>query len=163
VLAAQARERRHRRFNEAMETAVSRGCAVFTHEFKGAASRVPAESTAFGLRRDHVLVEILATFEDLPNSLDAQRHQSWARHTLQAFGPLALPGGYPNLLAVGEADRAAKSYGRNARRLMEAKRRYDPDNLFRSAIPLPVSEHDGRARRGRTPALAGDQHGYNPI
>ena len=26
---------------------------IFTHEFRGAASRVPAEATAFGLRRDH--------------------------------------------------------------------------------------------------------------
>ena len=40
-------------FIGAMETAVSPGCAVFTHEFKGAASRVPEEATAFGLRRDH--------------------------------------------------------------------------------------------------------------
>jgi hypothetical protein len=35
-------------------------------------------------------------------------------------------------------DRAAKSYGANLGRLTEAKRRYDPDNLFSSAIPLPV-------------------------
>ena len=47
-----------------MERAVSPGCAIFTHEFKGAASRVPEAATAFGLRRDHVLVEILATFVD---------------------------------------------------------------------------------------------------
>src|SRR5262245_33329090 len=40
----------------AMETAVSPGCAIFTHEFRGAASRIPAETTAFGLRRDHVLI-----------------------------------------------------------------------------------------------------------
>jgi hypothetical protein len=45
-------------FIQAMETAVSPGCAIFTHEFKGAASRVPVEATAFGLRSDHVLVEI---------------------------------------------------------------------------------------------------------
>ena len=32
-------------FIEAMETAVSPGCAIFTHEFKGAASRVPVEAT----------------------------------------------------------------------------------------------------------------------
>src|SRR5262249_52822900 len=36
-------------FVEAMATAASPGCAVFTHEFKGAASRVLAEATAFGL------------------------------------------------------------------------------------------------------------------
>src|SRR5262249_21257926 len=51
-------------FIRAMEMAVSSGCAIFTHEFKGAASRVPEEATAFGLRRDHILVEILAGFVD---------------------------------------------------------------------------------------------------
>ena len=44
-------------FIRAMENAVSPGCAIVTHEFKGAASRVAADATAFGLRRDHVLVE----------------------------------------------------------------------------------------------------------
>ena len=53
---------------------------------------------------------------------------------------MALPGGYPNLLAGDDTDRAAKSYGRNAERLIEAKRHYDPDNVFRSAIPLPVGQ-----------------------
>lgn len=33
-----------------------------------------------------------------------------------------------------------KSYGRNAERLIRAKRHYDPENIFRSAIPLPVDE-----------------------
>jgi FAD/FMN-containing dehydrogenase len=60
-----------------------------------------------------------------------------------AFDALALPGGYPNLLARGDADRATKSYGRNAERLIKAKRHYDPDNVFRSAIPLPVSRDNG--------------------
>ena len=127
-------------FIEAMERAVSPGCAIFTHEFKGAASRVPANETAFGLRRDHVLLEILATFQDRPDNDEEQRHQQWARATLQAFDAMALPGGYPNLLAGGDPDRAAKSYGRNAERLIKAKRHYDPDNLFRSAIPLPVEQ-----------------------
>jgi Berberine and berberine like len=46
-------------------------------------------------------------------------------------------GGYPNLLAGGDVDRATRSYGRNGERLAEAKRLYDPDNVFSSAIPLP--------------------------
>jgi FAD/FMN-containing dehydrogenase len=126
-------------FIRAMETLVSPGCALFTHEFKGAASRVPADTTAFGLRRDHVLVEILATFSDGPDGLAEQRHRQWARATRESFNATALPGGYPNLLAAGDSDRIARSYGPNAERLIKAKRRYDPDNIFRSAIPLPVA------------------------
>jgi hypothetical protein len=57
---------------------------------------------------------------------------------------MALPGGYPNLLAGGDPDRAAKSYGGNVERLIKAKRHYDPDNVFASAIPLPVSQESGQ-------------------
>jgi hypothetical protein len=42
---------------QAMAAAVGPGCGIFTHEFRGAASRVPVEATAFGLRRDHMLIE----------------------------------------------------------------------------------------------------------
>jgi FAD/FMN-containing dehydrogenase len=129
-------------FVEAMETAVSPGCGVFTHEFKGAATRVPVEATAFGLRRKHVLVEILATFAHESAELEAERHQRWARSTLAAFDATALPGGYPNLLAAGDAQRASESFGPNAERLIGAKRRYDPDNVFRSAIPLPIDRNN---------------------
>ena len=92
-----------------MTTAVSPGCAIFTHEFKGAASRVPERATAFGLRRDHVLVEILATFVDRSDRLEEQRHHQWTRATLQALNAIALPGGYPNFLIGGDADRVAKA------------------------------------------------------
>ncbi|SRR5208282_5645268 len=124
---------------QAAETAASPGCAVVTHDFKGAAARVPEEATAFGLRRDHVLVEILARFADIPDEVEEQRHRLWARATRHAFDAIALPGGYPNLLAGDDdPDRIAKSYGRNAERLIKAKRRYDPDDVFRSVIPLPA-------------------------
>jgi FAD/FMN-containing dehydrogenase len=125
-------------FVEAMENAASPGCAIFTHEFKGAASRVPAEATAFGLRRDHVVVEILATFVDRSDKEEEERHRQWARTTRQAFAPIAFPGGYPNYLTGDDPDRVAKSYGPNADRLIAAKRHYDPDNIFNSAIPLPI-------------------------
>jgi FAD/FMN-containing dehydrogenase len=134
-------------FIRAMTTAVSPGCAVFTHEFKGAASRVPAQATAFGLRRDHVLVEILATFADRSDAFEEQQHHQWARATLQGFNGMALPGGYPNLLVGGDADRVAKSYGGNAERLAKAKRHYDPDNVFCSAIPLPECEPSSSGER----------------
>src|SRR5712675_198257 len=126
---------------EAMAKAVSAGCAILTHEFRGAASRVPVEATAFGLRRDHLLIEILASFPDRPDRLEERRHQQWVRDTWHAFDTIALPGGYPNLLGPGEADRAADSFGPNAERLIRVKQQYDPDNVFRSAIPLPTLRH----------------------
>jgi FAD/FMN-containing dehydrogenase len=135
-------------FIEATETVASAQCAIFTHEFKGAASRVPAEATAFGLRRDHLVVEIFATFVDRSDEEEEQRHRQWARATRQAFAPMALPGAYPNLLGADDADRVAQSYGPNAARLIAAKRHYDPDNIFNSAIPLPVGI---RAQHGHPP------------
>ena len=125
-------------FVEVMTKAVSSGCSIVTHEFKGAASRVPAKATAFGLRRDHVLIEILASFAGRPNSLEEERHRQWARDARQAFSAIALPGGYPNLLGIGDADRAAESFHPNAERLARVKRLYDPDNIFSSAIALPI-------------------------
>jgi FAD/FMN-containing dehydrogenase len=56
-------------FIAGMENAASAGCALYTHEFKGAAARVPPQETAFGLRRDHVLVGIIAAFADRSDEL----------------------------------------------------------------------------------------------
>jgi hypothetical protein len=125
-------------FVEAMTKAVSAGCAIFSHEFKGAASRVPVEATAFGLRRAHVMIEILASFPDRPGGSEERRHRQWVRNARRAFDSIALPGGYPNLLASGDTDRAAESFGPNVERLARVKRLYDRENVFCSAIPLPI-------------------------
>jgi hypothetical protein len=123
---------------EAMTKAVSAGCAIFSHQFKGAASRVPVQATAFGLRRDHLLIEILASFSDRPGGSEERRHQQWVRNARRAFDAIALPVGYPNLLGSGDIDRAAESFGPNVERLARVKQLYDPENVFCSAIPLPV-------------------------
>jgi hypothetical protein len=126
-------------FVDAMAGAAPAGCAIFTHEFRGAASRVAVGATAFGLRRDHVLIELLASFVDRFDAFEEGRYQQWLNNTLHAFDMMALPGGYPNLLPKGDTERAAKSFGCNSERLIRAKHSYDPDNIFSSAIPLPSS------------------------
>jgi FAD/FMN-containing dehydrogenase len=127
-------------FIRAMAAAASPGCAIVTHEFRGAASRVPVAATAFGLRRNHVLVEILASFTDRSEPRDEHWHRRWVQAARRAFDGIVLPGGYPNMLAKGEVERAARSYGGNAERLIKAKRHYDPENIFNSAIPLPAGQ-----------------------
>src|SRR5258705_6038361 len=96
---------------EAMAKATSAGCAIFSHEFRGAASRVPVEATAFGRRRDHVLIEIVASFPDRPERLEERRHQQWIRNTLRAFDAIALPGGDTKFLCVGGPRHAIGSLG----------------------------------------------------
>jgi hypothetical protein len=48
----------------------------------------------------------------------------------------ATGGVYVNLLGPDEADRIPSAYGSNLERLAEAKRRWDPDNLFRSTYNI---------------------------
>ncbi|ONI84646.1 hypothetical protein ALI22I_29340 [Saccharothrix sp. ALI-22-I] len=106
---------------------------VFVHHFHGAAARVPVTSTAFGLRRDHNLIEVVGTWQDRPSD-DGSAHRAWTAALDGALAPHALPGGYPNLLGPEEHDRVLTAYGPNASRLMALKRQYDPENVFR-AVP----------------------------
>ena len=107
--------------------------ALAVHHFHGAASRVPTPRTAFGLRRDHFLVEILAAWEPIDGD-GALVHRRWSQHLFERLAPYALPGGYPNLVGPDEPDRLADAYGPNAARLRHLKQRYDPDGVFSAAI-----------------------------
>ncbi|MFK4547985.1 FAD/FMN-containing dehydrogenase [Streptomyces tendae] len=109
--------------------------AVSVHSLHGAATRVPVADTAFGNRDPHLMIEIIALWD--PSDTRAAEHRSWADKLTGALGSDALPGGYPNLLGRDETAQITHAYGPNAARLLEVKRRFDPDNVFQ-AIPLPV-------------------------
>ncbi|WP_063696491.1 FAD-binding oxidoreductase [Bradyrhizobium centrolobii] len=109
--------------------------AVAFHHFHGAATRIPANAVAFGLRQEHFMVEIIAGWE--PDGSDGAAHRQWAQNLCKSLAPLALPGGYANLLGPDDREQAAAAYGNNAARLRALKRRFDPDRVFASAIPLP--------------------------
>src|SRR5262249_36647844 len=106
---------------------------IVLHHFHGAASRVPASETAFAPRQDHLMVEIIAGWESL-SPADDQQHEQWAQASSDALAPYALPGGYINLLNTGEQERIPLTFGSQYPRLIELKRRYDPDDVFCSPI-----------------------------
>ena len=106
---------------------------VFIHHFHGASTRVPIEETAFGLRRRHHIVEILAAWE--PHQ-DGAPHRAWAEYVATSLAADALPGGYVNLLGPDDHDQITHAYGPNAGQLRELKKRFDPQGVF-TAIPLP--------------------------
>jgi FAD/FMN-containing dehydrogenase len=114
----------------------SRFSMVALHHFHGAPTQVPAKATAFGLRREHFLVEIIAAW-DPHDGIDDFVHQSWARRLSDVLAPGALPGGYANMLGPDEREQIACAYCDNLPRLRLIKRRFDPDGVF-SAIPLPL-------------------------
>ena len=111
--------------------------AISVHHFHGVAARVPVEATAFGMRENHLMVELIAGWEPSAND-DGSRHRSWADRAAEALESQALPGGYPNLLGPEEQARALQSYGPNTKRLLALKRRFDPENVFASATPALV-------------------------
>ena len=71
--------------------------AIILHDFRGAPTRVPLAATAFGLRKEHFMVEIIAAW-DPPAEDDGENHRSWARTLSENLAPHALPVGYPNVL-----------------------------------------------------------------
>jgi FAD/FMN-containing dehydrogenase len=130
---------------EAIEVLIEQGLplpspfsTINIHHFHGAASRVGVSKTAFALRQDHLMVELIAAWE--PQSPDEeQRHIQWAQNISQALAPYAFKGGYINILAREEQDRVRLAFGSNYDRLLELKRRYDPDDVFSSTIGHLVS------------------------
>ncbi|MET0965675.1 MAG: FAD-binding oxidoreductase [Nakamurella sp.] len=107
---------------------------VLLHQFHGAASRVSPDATAFAVRQEHLLAEVIAAWQPGPAGQDpastAAPHRRWVDEVSSALAPGALPGGYPNILGPEDAERASLGYGRNAARLLAAKQSYDPDGVF---------------------------------
>ncbi len=112
------------------------GAGIGLRQFHGAATRVGADDTAFGLRTPHLVVEISA---GRGPQEDPGAYRSWVDGVSAALAPHALPGGYPNFLAPDRHEQIAHAYGAHAARLAAAKRHYDPDHVF-TATPLPDCE-----------------------
>ncbi|MET1026576.1 MAG: FAD-binding oxidoreductase [Dongiaceae bacterium] len=110
--------------------------AIVLQHFRGACTRVPLEATAFGLRQEHVMVEIIAAWEPGATHNGAE-HKQWARNLSEALAPLALPGGYPNILGPGDVDQIAHAYGSNLQKLQRVKERLDPSYILSGTL-LPT-------------------------
>ena len=105
------------------------------HHLHGAATRIPAEATAFGVREEHFMLEIIAAWD--PSGSNGAAHRRWAQDLWESLAPFSLPGGYANQLGPHDREQARDAYGSNGARLRALKRRFDPDGVFASAIPLP--------------------------
>jgi FAD/FMN-containing dehydrogenase len=98
------------------------------YPINGACHRVDADATAFGHRDANFSMVIIAASSD--PSEDAA-NTKWVRDYSSAIAPHSEAGGYVNFMDDDDAERVRANYGRNFDRLVDIKRKYDPDNLFR--------------------------------
>ena len=99
---------------------------VFYH-LHGAATRIDPGATAFSLRYEHYIMEMVAKWRQ---GEEAQPHMEWAHSFWAAIAPLASEGLYVNFLADEGDARVRASYGSNYGRLVQIKNAYDPTNFF---------------------------------
>jgi FAD/FMN-containing dehydrogenase len=102
----------------------------------GAVGRVPAQETAYALRDQEFIVNVIARTPDADGYDDAV---DWARGVTAALGPDAST--YVNFTGEPDPSLVRASYPPETyRRLVELKDRYDPTNLFRlnqNIVPTP--------------------------
>jgi hypothetical protein len=96
--------------------------------YHGAATRIVPAATAFAHRDPGYNLLVVAQWLD-PAGTDT--NIDWARETFRDLRPHLEPRCYVNNLSADDAGSVAQAYGANYDRLVEVKRRYDPDNVFR--------------------------------
>ena len=97
------------------------------------------DATAFIHRTDDALFTVSALWEpeDAPDLIAA--NLAWLEEFDAAMRPYLSGGAYQNCPDLGLADWQRAYYGANLERLVEVKRAWDPDNLFRFAQSIPLA------------------------
>lgn len=116
------------RIVEFAETMPSDEIEIFIPHMEGAPSRVPENATAYAHRKTPFVLNIHTRWRE---ASDDQRCLAWARDFHRATEPFAQ-GVYVNFLSDEGEDRVRAAYTSEVwDRLVEVKKKYDPNNLFR--------------------------------
>jgi FAD/FMN-containing dehydrogenase len=97
------------------------------YPINGACHRVAPDETAFAYRDANFATVIAGMWPD-PSQNEA--NIKWVRDYYAATAPHSEEGGYVNFMAGDDQDRIRANYRGNYDRLVDVKRKYDPDNLF---------------------------------
>jgi FAD/FMN-containing dehydrogenase len=95
----------------------------------GAGARVEPAATAFPHRDAAFSYHIMAGWSDPAQDEEVTR---WVEHFHESMTPHSTGGVYVNVLGTDEEARVRAAYGANYARLTELKKKWDPENLFRS-------------------------------
>ncbi|MCP9237467.1 FAD-binding oxidoreductase [Lewinella sp. JB7] len=115
---------RHRDFGSRIPTPLSQ---MHLYPISGAAGRVDPEAMAWAYR-DAKYAGVVVGVDPAPEN--AGKITDWCKDYHQALHPSSLGGAYSNFMMNEGAERVRASYRHNYERLVEIKRKYDPENLF---------------------------------
>jgi FAD/FMN-containing dehydrogenase len=102
-------------------------CEMFIAHLAGAPNRVAPNAMAWGHRDAQFVLNVHARWD---GAKDDTRCIEWARGFFTASAPYASTGAYVNFMTAEEGGRVASAYGANFARLVELKKKYDPDNIL---------------------------------
>ena len=112
----------------AFEAAPSIMSGMLVEHFHGEVTRIDPAATAFPHRQPGYNLVLTGEWLDPAETAVNVR---WVRETFTALEPYMAPQVYVNYLADDDAARTRSAYGANYDRLVDLKRRYDPENRFR--------------------------------
>jgi FAD/FMN-containing dehydrogenase len=115
-------------------------CEIFLGLIGGKANEPKFDATAYPHRDVQFAMNVHGRWVE---AADDARVVAWAREFFGAAAPFAAGSVYINFLTQDEGARIHEAYGANYARLVEVKRRYDPDNVFRLNHNIQPDEASG--------------------
>jgi FAD/FMN-containing dehydrogenase len=117
-------------------------CEIFLGHLEGVANEVPATAMAYSARDAKFVINVHGRWDDASQD---EKGIAWSRAFFKAAAPYASGGAYVNFMTAEETERVATAYGPNYARLLEIKKRYDPENIFH----LNQNIHDGASKAAK--------------
>ena len=102
-------------------------CEIFIGLIDGASNRIPSDAMAYCHRDAKFVMNVHGRWDEAAQD---EKCISWARAFFKASAPYASAGVYVNFMTAEEGDRIAAAYGSNYDRLIQIKKKYDPENIF---------------------------------
>jgi FAD/FMN-containing dehydrogenase len=100
---------------------------VHIYPINGATHDTAPDATAFAYRDANFATVIAGMW---PDPADNEANIGWVRSYHDATAPESEEGGYINFMSGDDQERIRANYRGNYDRLVDVKRKYDPDNLF---------------------------------
>jgi hypothetical protein len=114
----------HLKFGSTIPTPLSQ---MHLYPISGAASRLGKEETPWAYR-DAKYAGVIVGVD--PDPANAEKITKWCKDYWNALHSYSSGGAYSNFMMDEGQDRVKASYKQNYNRLVEIKRKYDPNNLF---------------------------------